>query len=267
MTDDASQKSPSTHGHGGHGHGGHGAEPKPLDLRERGLPIDGKPQFLDRRLFMQLLVFRAPGVRGAYKAIEALHAAMLHENVPGVIYEDVNDPQGIALLSWSEDPSDFVTKVRPLFALDGLAELVFRPEMTMTGRTYSSGFENDLEFWLLRRPIETALHEGWDFAVWYPLRRLGSYYQLPPQEQAAILREHGAIGRAYGELDLAHDIRLACHGVDANDNEFLVSLIGKELYPLSHVVQAMRVTKQTSQYMQQMGPFFVGHAVRRNRGR
>ena len=48
-------------------------------------------------------------------------------------------------------------------------------------------------------------------------------------------------------------------GLDANDNEFVLGLIGKELHPLSHVVQTMRKTRQTSQYIVQMGPFFVGH--------
>jgi chlorite dismutase len=54
---------------------------------------------------------------------------------------------------------------------------------------------------------------------------------------------------------------LACHGLDANDNEFVIGLIGKELHPLSHVVQAMRRTRQTSEFIVQMGPFFVGRAV------
>ena len=59
---------------------------------------------------------------------------------------------------------------------------------------------------------------------------------------------------------------LACHGLDANDNEFVIGLIGKELHPLSHVVQAMRKTRQTSEFIVQMGPFFVGHAVHRTDG-
>ncbi|MEZ4247463.1 MAG: chlorite dismutase family protein [Polyangiales bacterium] len=76
-----------------------------------------------------------------------------------------------------------------------------------------------------------------------------------------MLGEHGLIGRAYGAKDLAHDIRLACHGLDANDNEFVIGLIGPNLHPLSHVVQSMRKTVQTSQYMQHMGPFFVGRVL------
>ena len=40
--------------------------------------------------------------------------------------------------------------------------------------------------------------------------------------------EHGSIGRAYGHEDHAHDIRLACHGLDRNDNDFITGLVGKE---------------------------------------
>jgi len=80
-----------------------------------------------------------------------------------------------------------------------------------------------------------------------------------------ILREHGKIGHAFGDADYAHDVRLACFGLDKNDNDFVIGLIGSELYPLSACVQAMRKTKQTSQYIQQMGPFFVGKAVWQSR--
>ena len=131
----------------------------------------------------------------------------------------------------------------------------------MIGRTYSSGFEPDLEDWLLGRPRRTVLNPAWPWAIWYPLRRTGAFAKLSAQEQGAILREHGTIGRAYGDADLAHDIRLACHGLDAHDNDFLIGLVGKELQPLSHLVQAMRKTAQTSEYMASLGPFFVGHAV------
>ena len=75
-----------------------------------------------------------------------------------------------------------------------------------------------------------------------------------------------ADGHAFGEAGYAHDVRLACHGIDKNDNDFVIGLIGKELYPLSKCVEAMRRTRQTSRYMEQMGPFLVGKAVWQNRG-
>ena len=248
----------SGHGHGhGHGHE-HGAE-APLDLRERGAPVDGAPQMMDARLFMQLLAFECAGDPAA--TLKALGGALRDAKVPSVLYEDVNHPRGIGVMCFTEDPSVLVRAARPCFARDDLRP---RPEYTMMGRTYSSGFENDLAFWLLERPKRTVLNDAWPWAVWYPLKRIGAFNRLDGREQGAILREHGGIGRRYGDADLAHDIRLACHGMDANDNEFLVGLVGRELYPLSHVVQAMRKTRQTSEYMDHMGPFFVGHAAWRN---
>jgi chlorite dismutase len=133
----------------------------------------------------------------------------------------------------------------------------------MLGRTYSQGYEQDLAFWLIDRPMSVLENRDWPWAVWYPLRRSGAFAKLEPREQAAILREHAIIGRAYGAADLAHDVRLACHGLDAADNEFVVGLIGKDLHPLSHVVQSMRKTRQTSEFISQMGPFFVGYAAAR----
>ena len=84
------------------------------------------------------------------------------------------------------------------------------------------------------------LNPAWTWAVWYPLRRSGRFAQLPAEEQRVILAEHGTIGMSYGAGDFAHDIRLACHGLDKEDNDFVVGLIGKELYPLSRIVQDMR---------------------------
>lgn len=234
-----------------------------VDVGERGLPVGGVPQVMDRRLFMQLLVLRAPSAHAASRSLPELASRLEAARVPAVLYEDLNDPAGIGLMTFSEDPSHFVAKVRPVLAHEALAGLTTRPEMTMIGRTYSTGYENDLAFWLLRRPVETVLHDGWDFAIYYPLRRTGAFNRLSKEEQGGILREHGMIGRAYGEQDLAHDIRLACHGLDTNDNDFVIGLIGAELHPLSHVVQSMRGTVQTSQYMEKMGPFFVGRAARR----
>lgn len=243
----------------------HGSESAPLDLRERGAPRDGQPQLLDGRLFMQLLVFSAAATPGPLESVRRLGAALAGAHVGAVIYEDVNDPFGIGVLSFSEQPLDFVTKVRPLLAAPELG-LSLRPEFSMLGRSYSSGYEQDLDYWLLKRPRETVLNEAWPWAIWYPLRRSGAFARLEPREQGGILREHGTIGRTYAGADLAHDVRLACHGLDAKDNEFLIGLVGKELYPLSHVVQSMRATRQTAEFISQMGPFFVGRAVYRSAG-
>jgi chlorite dismutase len=232
-----------------------------VDVLERGADKDGEPQTMDRRLFMQLLVFRAPLGSSCDSFIQALSQALDAADVEAVVYEDINDPRGLGILTWSEDPAHFVERVRPLFSHGELARLELRPELTMLGRTYSGGYEDDLVHWLIHRPRNTATNPEWKWAVWYPLRRVGAFERLEPKEQGSILREHSVIGRSYGAKDLAHDIRLACHGLDQSDNEFVIGLVGKELHPLSHVVQTMRRTRQTSEYMQQMGPFFVGHAV------
>ena len=131
----------------------------------------------------------------------------------------------------------------------------------MVGRTYSIGHEPNLEDWLLHRPRKTVTDAEWKWHVWYPLKRKGEFNQLPADEQTAILREHGRIGHSFGDAGFAHDMRLACFGLDQNDNDFVIGLIGKELFPLSACVQAMRKTKQTSCYMESMGPFFTGKAV------
>jgi chlorite dismutase len=242
------------------------AEDKPLeiDVWERTKGFTGPAEAMNRRLFMQLLVFDADPSIGPRRVTEQLDSVLSESGAGAVVYQDVNNPFAIGLLTWSEDPSDFVTKVRPCFENDAGAALDIRPEFTMIGRTYATGYEPDLEQWLIRRPAETVLDERWPWAVWYPLRRSGAFARLEPQEQGTILREHAEIGKAYGQQDLAHDVRLACHGLDASDNEFVIGLIGKELHPLSHVVQGMRKTRQTSEFISQMGPFFVGYAVSRH---
>ncbi|MFZ5890331.1 MAG: chlorite dismutase family protein [Myxococcota bacterium] len=243
-----------------------GHEPKAVDVRERGNDASGQPITLDRRLFMQLLGFECGAEQPVDAARDALCKALEASAVPGVVYEDVNHPRGFALLAFTEDPGEFVQKLRPRLAEAGCRDLIARPALSMLGRTYSTGFEQDLEYWLLRRPRETVLNAAWPWAIWYPLRRKGGFERLDPKERGGIMREHGGIGRAYGESDLAHDVRLACHGLDQNDNDFVIGLVGAALHPLSHVVQAMRATRQTAEFMEQMGPFFVGRAVFRSSG-
>lgn len=231
-----------------------------IDTLEYGGEKDGQRQHMDRRLFMQLFVYDCPPDMPSGEVIAELGKAFAQAGVAATIYEDVNNPQGIGVLSWSEDPASFVDSVRPVLSSGELRKLRQQPEYTMLGRTYSIGYEQDLVERLITAPIERATREG-HWAVWYPLRRRGEFARLSRDEQMAMLREHGAIGRAYGEQGLASDVRLACHGLDKNDNEFVIGLIGEALFPLSHVVQAMRKTRQTAEYISQMGPFFIGRAA------
>jgi hypothetical protein len=226
-----------------------------LDIKERGGLRGGQQQVSDRRLFMQLLAF------GNCHHADALAQALEAARIPGVLYQDVNDLRGIGVLTWSEEPDFFISRLRPFLLGSEFGRLSQKPEYTMLGRTYSLGYEPDLEDWLLEKPRRTVLNRQWRWAVWYPLRRSGAFSALSPEEQAPILGEHGKIGRAFGEAGYAQDIRLACFGLDKHDNDFVIGLVGADLYPLSACVQAMRKTRQTSQYIESMGPFFVGKTL------
>jgi Chlorite dismutase len=229
--------------------------PEPPDISEKGGMKNGEAQRSDRRLFLQFLAF------GGCETTRPLAEAASAAGITGALYDDVNDPRGVALLTLSEDPAYFLDRVRPMLNGPSFRPLVQKPEYTMLGRTYAIGYEPDLEEVLLHRPRRTVLNPEWKWAVWYPLRRSGKFAQLPADEQRVILAEHGTIGMSFGVADYAHDIRLACHGLDKDDNDFVVGLLGKDLYPLSAIVQTMRKTQQTSLYLERLGPFFVGRAL------
>jgi chlorite dismutase len=229
--------------------------PEPPDISEKGGMKDGQAQRSNVRLFMQFMAF------GGCANAEPLADALARAKISGVLYEDVNDPRGVGLLTFNEDPDYFLDRVRPVLNGPGFSVLIQKQEYTMLGRTYSIGYEPDLTDVLLQRPRRTVLNPEWKWAVWYPLRRSGKFAQLPADEQRVILAEHGAIGMSFGAGDYAHDIRLACHGLDKDDNDFVIGLIGKDLYPLSAIVQTMRKTQQTSLYLERLGPFFVGRVI------
>lgn len=236
---------------GGAGRG----EEELIDVSEKGRNQAGEPISLDRRLFIQLLAF------GGVENIDRLARALESAQIRGAFYADVNDPQGVGLVTFSETPDYFLDVMRPFLNHVPFAELTPKPEYTMLGRTYSIGYEHDLEETLIGRPRRRLLDPNLRWVIWYPLRRSGSFEQLSAQEQNLILMEHGGIGRAYGRAGLGYDIRLACHGLDKNDNDFIAGLLGPDLHPLSSIVQRMRKTKQTSQHLERLGPFFIGRVV------
>lgn len=228
---------------------------EPPDISERGGLKGGQPQRLDERLFMQLLVYTGcDDIGGVIRAFERVA-------VDTVVYENLNDPTGIGILTLGGDPNIFLDCVRPVLVTGPVASLTMKPDLTMFGRTYSLGYEPDLRSALIDRPRRTVLNPDWRWAIWYPLRRNGRFAQLTAEEQRSILAEHGEIGMRFGAADYVHDIRLACHGLDRDDNDFVIGLTGKDLYPLSAIVQAMRKTQQTILYLDKLGPFFVGRAV------
>ena len=82
--------------------------PEPPDLTEKGGMKDGQPQRSNDRLFMQFLAF------GGCQDTAPLADTLARAKIDGVLYEDVNDPRGIGLLSFSPTPSYFVDRVRPI---------------------------------------------------------------------------------------------------------------------------------------------------------
>lgn len=225
------------------------------DLSEKGRDAAGQAISLNRRLFMQLLAF------GEARDVPALVQALHVSGLSATLYLDAHDPRGVGLLAWSEQPAFFTTTLRAFLAGSPFAGLPLKPEYTMMGRSYSIGYEADLEHVLIHRPIQRATNPAWPWHVWYPLRRRGNFEKLPAAEQKAILGEHGNLGALFSAGDYGHDIRLDCRGLDKNDNDFVIGLIGRDLHPLSAMVQAMRKTRQTSEFLEKLGPFFVGQAV------
>ena len=214
-----------------------------IDVNEYGGKKDGERQMLDRRLFMQLLVFTAED--DPARSARQLADKLLEHRVPAIVYDDANDPRGVALLTWSDDPAHFVTRVRHVLADESLRTLRLQPDFTMLGRTYATGHEPQLAWSLLERPIENVTHPAHDWAVWYPLRRTGAFSRLDGHEQAMILREHAHIGMAYGQAELAHDVRLACHGIDRHDNDFVISPLTRPAAASSRRTSKFSFTRPT----------------------
>src|SRR5215467_3387696 len=123
-----------------------------LDIKERGGLRGGEQQVSDKRLFMQLLAF------GNCHEAEALTQALEAARIPSVLYQDVNDLRGIGILTWSEEPDFFISSLRPFLLRSEFGRLSQKPEYTMLGRTYSLGYEPDLEDWLLEKPRRTVLN-------------------------------------------------------------------------------------------------------------
>lgn len=228
------------------------SQPEKLDIREIGAPIADEPQYSDRRMYFQLNVFK--DCTDTKPIIETLDNGSLNS----VIYDDLNHPTGVGVLFMAEDPATLMIASRSMLNTTSFTKLSYRTEMTMTGRTYSSGREPNLEEWLIKKPLQNVLNPDFPWAIWYPLRRKPDFYQLEPRARGRILGEHAMLGRGYAAGGYASDIRLTCFGLDTNDNEFVIGLVGPELYPLSRLIQDMRKTEQTTKYMESLGPFFVG---------
>ena len=221
-------------------------------VAEKGRSRTGETLYSTRRLFVQLLAY------GGCRDTAAVASAIAEAGISAVLYEDVNDPQGIAVVSYSENADFFLDQVRPFVSTGPVARLAPKPEYTMFGRTYAMGWESNMDEALIDRPVQRLSDPALRWAVWYPLRRAGSFEHLDEKEQHAVLSEHGAIGQSYGKAGIAHDIRLACHGMNKEDNDFVIGVLSAEMPAPSVIIQRMRKTRQTSMYLERLGPFFIG---------
>ena len=234
--------------------GGTEAEGAP-DLSEHGAPIRGQAQSLDTRLFVQLQVFTE------CLDVSSVVDAVSRSGLVAAVYANLNDPRGVGVVAMDEDPTVFAEAFRLLLTSAPFSQLTPVPDFTMIGRTYAQGREPDLGDFLLHKVPRNVLNPDYPWAVWYPLRRTGAYNRLSRADQGKIMMEHGMLGRRYGEAGYAVDVRLECHGIDRDDNEFVIGLIGPDLLPLSKLVKDMRATRQTAEFIQGMGPFFVGRTI------
>src|SRR6187455_3615098 len=98
---------------------------EPPDLSEKGGLRDGEPQRSDDRLFMQLLAF------GGCTDAAAVANHLERSGVEGAVYADVNDPRGIAVLTFTRTPATFVEQVRPALNGGPCADLTLKPEYAM----------------------------------------------------------------------------------------------------------------------------------------
>ena len=225
------------------------------DVAEHGRTAEGETTSLDRRLFMQLQAFG--GARDTAALVAALEAA----GIEGALYEDVNDPTGVALLTLSETPDAFVDELRGFLQLAAVrrarAEAGADDARPHLRDRLRAGPRGDA-----RRAAAPARPR--------PGPALGDLVPAAPGRlvRAALARgaerdPHGARRRRDGvrRAGLGYDIRLACHGLDRADNDFVVGLLGPELHPLSVIVQRMRKTRQTSLHLERLGPFFVGRVA------
>ena len=232
--------------------------PVGIDVTEHGKDGAGQSISVDRRLYVQLLAFG-----DVQDSAETILEAITRQALPAtfVLYADLNDPRGIGLLVCSDSADFYVDSLRPFLQTPLCSQWTPKPEYTMFGRTYSLGYEENLLDTLIYRPLRKVVNPDTPWAIWYPLRRKGEFERLSAESQRTILMEHGGIGMAYGRAGLGTDIRLASHGLDKNDNDFTVALLGRQLSSLSKIVERMRKTEQTSLYLERLGPFFVGKNV------
>ena len=76
------------------------------------------------------------------------------------------------------------------------------------------------------------------------------------------MREHAMIGHALWPTGSRTRFRLACHGLDAKDNEFVIGLVSER--SIRSPPRSSDAENPTDlRVIVQMGPFFVGYVTHR----
>ena len=233
----------------------------PPKLREVGaVNMEGERQFATKRLYMQLRVLDIKSSESVDQFIQDLKSLL--SSIPCVLYRDSSSAGSIGLLVWADDPSLFTDALFDALTDTRIAgRFTERTGWTMFGKTYSNGHEKDLQEYLFKKPIRNVCKDEWEWALWYPLRRRGPFYVQPAADQCRMLLHHAAIGKAFSDVGAAHDVRLKSFGIDGKDNEYVVGIIGDNLHCLSRVVEEMRKTRHTAEFLESLGPFFVGKKI------
>jgi hypothetical protein len=111
--------------------------------------------------------------------------------------------------------------------LNGAGFSVLTRSRTARCRAHVIGYEPTPEVCCTGRSERCSTRHG---SGRFGIRCDGGTGSCPPTS-SVILAEHGTIGCSASATTARHC--LACHGPDTDDNDFVIGLIGKDLYPLS----------------------------------
>lgn len=240
---------------------------KPPCLEEKGMiKSDGTREQMNERLYVQLRVLDFTSAQGREEGLMAAEAALKRSALQFVVYKDVCSSTALGVLCWTKDPHQLATEFNDLICSlicvhDGVIAAEERSGWSMFGRTYSAGHEISLKDALFDRPIRHIKDSNCQYAVWYPMRRKATFYTQPPEDRCSMLLSHAAIGKSYSDIGAVHDVRLKCFGMDPHDNEFVIGLVSSNINSISRVVEDMRATRHTAEFVESLGPFFTGLRV------
>jgi chlorite dismutase len=209
----------------------------------------------DNTLFLQLQIFDIEPAAGPRAMVSALSRRLREKRIDGVIYGDANDHRGIGLLTWAADPGDILDNVHALLGGKRFSALTPRPGWVMFGRVSGDAAANT---------PEVLLNGDRNWAAWYPVRNKAEWALLDDAAQAKVHKAHGTVAKSFTDDGRVAYVRLACHGIDPEDNDQIFGLTAGSLMDISLLQEAMRGTAQVATHVSKMGPVFVGRKIWQN---